>query len=139
MSPSFHSPVALSRYRGVDAMRNRATGHPGWGEPQFGVVNQVAGDGEGGLVLMGGPSVPGPPALAGAWFAFAVWRVAALAATALSAAACRRRLSVKGGAESPPSEAAKGAKSFPEEPLDTEWRHAKLRRMQGQPGRRPVL
>ena len=32
-----------------------------------------------------------------------------------------------------------GAKSFPEEPLDTEWRHAKLRRMQRQPGRRPVL
>ena len=32
----------------------------------------------------------------------------------------------------------KGAKSFPEEPLDTEWRHAKLRRMRGQPGRRPV-
>ena len=46
-------------------------------------------------LLMGGPSVLAAPALAGAGFAFAVWRVAALAATALSAAACRRRLSVK--------------------------------------------
>src|SRR5579875_1593102 len=28
LSPSFHSPVALSRYLGVDATRNRATGCP---------------------------------------------------------------------------------------------------------------
>jgi hypothetical protein len=28
-SPSFHSPVRLSLYRGVDAMRNRATACPG--------------------------------------------------------------------------------------------------------------
>src|ERR1700746_3322530 len=54
VSPSFHSPVALSRYRGVDAMRNRATGTPDVSEPQLGVIDQVADDGDGGLVAHGG-------------------------------------------------------------------------------------
>jgi hypothetical protein len=77
---------------------------------------------------VGGPSVLGPAGAAGAWFAFAVWRVAALAATALSAA---------GGSLSRGLKAIFcGAKTG--SALDSEWRHAKLRRMQRQLGRRPV-
>ena len=95
VSPSFHSPVALSRYRGVDAMRNRATGTPDGVNRSSGSSTRLPVTVMVVSLLMGGPSVLGPAGACRGWFAFAVWRVAALAATALSAAACRRRLSVK--------------------------------------------
>ena len=72
-----------------------------------------------------------PAALALGLFASPSRRVATLAATALSAAARRRRLGVKrAGRVSFRERSGPGGtrKVFRRSALDTEWRHAKLRR-----------
>jgi len=99
------------------------------GVARLGVVDEVAGDGQLGVVAHGDLLLWVGAGDKPAFGALAARRVAGLPATALSAAACRRRLRVKGkGGKFPATEAAcKATESF--RPLDAQGRCAERRRM----------